>query len=135
MSFPQTRMRRLRGSETLRRMVRETRLSCDDLVQPLFVVEGSGVREPISSMPGQHRFSVDQLVLECKELADLGVPAVILFGVPTQRRARLGADAANGVVQRAVDAIKSAADRRSPTCASASTPTTATAGSWRALTS
>ena len=107
MSFPQTRMRRLRSSETLRRMVRETRLSRDDLVQPLFVVEGTGVREAISAMPGQHRFSVDQLVLECKELADLGVPAVILFGVPDEKDARGSqADAANGVTQRAVAALK-----------------------------
>jgi porphobilinogen synthase len=110
MSFPRTRMRRLRSSETLRRMLRETRLSRDDLVQPLFVVEGRGVREPISSMPGQHRFSVDQLALECKELADLGVPAVILFGVPDQKDARGSqADAANGVTQRAIAAIKAQA--------------------------
>jgi porphobilinogen synthase len=107
MSFPRTRMRRFRGSETLRRLVRETRLSRDDLVQPLFVVEGSSVREPISSMPGQFRFSVDQLVLECKELADLGLPAVILFGVPEQKDARGSqADAATGITQRAVAALK-----------------------------
>jgi porphobilinogen synthase len=107
MSFPRTRMRRFRASETLRRMVRETRLSRDDLVQPLFVVEGSGVREPIASMPGQHRFSVDQLVLECKELADVGVPAVILFGVPDTKDARGSqADAASGITQRAVAALK-----------------------------
>ncbi|HEU4430515.1 MAG TPA: porphobilinogen synthase [Myxococcota bacterium] len=111
MSFPQTRMRRLRSSEGLRRLVRETRLSRDDLVQPLFVVEGSGVREPISSMPGQHRFSVDQLVLECKELADLGVPAVILFGVPEEKDARGSqADAASGITQRAVAALKAQVD-------------------------
>jgi porphobilinogen synthase len=107
MSFPRTRMRRFRASETLRRMVRETRLSRDDLVQPLFVVEGSGVREPIASMPGQHRFSVDQLVLECKQLADVGVPAVILFGVPDAKDARGSqADAASGITQRAVAALK-----------------------------
>ena len=107
MSFPRTRMRRLRSSELLRRMVRETKLSRDDLVQPLFVVEGSGVRESISSMPGQYRFSVDQLVLECKELADLGVPAVILFGVPDEKDARGSqADAAGGITQRAIAAIK-----------------------------
>ena len=107
MSFPRTRMRRLRSSDVLRRMLRETKLSRDDLVQPLFVVEGSGVREPISSMPGQHRFSVDQLVLECKELADLGVPGVILFGVPNQKDARGSqADAAGGITQRAVAALK-----------------------------
>ena len=107
MSFPRTRMRRLRKSEVLRRMLRETRLSRDELVQPLFVVEGSSVRESIASMPGQQRFSVDQLVLECKELADLGVPAVILFGVPGQKDARGSqADAAAGITQRAVGALK-----------------------------
>jgi porphobilinogen synthase len=100
-------MRRLRGSETLRRLVRETKLSRDDLVQPLFVVEGTGVREPIGSMPAQFRYSVDQLVLECKELADLGVPAVILFGVPDHKDARGSqADAPSGVTQRAIAAIK-----------------------------
>ena len=109
MSFPTTRMRRLRRSETLRRMVRETRLSRDDLVYPLFVVEGSGVRDPVASMPGVFRFSVDALVIECKEVRDLGIPAVLLFGVPDEKDARgSGADAADGVVQRAVEAVKSA---------------------------
>ncbi len=107
MSFPIQRMRRLRRSETLRRMTRETRLSRDDLVLPLFTVEGHGVREPIASMPGVHRFSVDQLVDECKRVFDLGVPAVILFGIPDAKDARgSGADAADGIVQRAVGAIK-----------------------------
>ena len=82
MGFPITRMRRLRQSETLRRMTRETRLVREDLVLPLFVVEGRAVREAVASMPGVFRFSVDQLVDECKRVADLGVPAVILFGVP-----------------------------------------------------
>ena len=97
----------MRRSETLRRMVRETRLSRDDLVYPLFVVVGSGVREPVASMPGVFRFSVDALVIECKEVSDLGIPAVLLFGVPDEKDARgSGADAANGVVQRAVEAVK-----------------------------
>jgi len=109
MSFPTTRLRRLRGSETLRRMVRETQLSRDDLVYPLFVVEGSGVRDPVASMPGVFRFSTDALVMECKEVHDLGIPAVLLFGVPDEKDARgSGADAADGVVQRAVEAVKSA---------------------------
>ena len=109
MSFPQTRLRRLRRSESLRRMVRETRLSRDDLILPLFVVEGSGVREPVASMPGVFRFSVDLLVREAKRVRDAGVPGVILFGIPAEKDARgSGADAANGVVQRAVDVIKSA---------------------------
>ena len=109
MSFPITRMRRLRRSEALRRMVRETRLSRDDLVLPLFVVEGSGVREPVASMPGVQRFSVDTLVTEAKEVRDLGIPAVILFGVPNDKDAQgSGADAGDGIVQRATEAVKSA---------------------------
>jgi porphobilinogen synthase len=108
-SFPTTRLRRLRRTETLRRMVRETRLSRDDLVLPLFVVEGRGVREPVASMPGVHRFSVDRVVEEAKAVAGLGIPAVLLFGVPAAKDARgSGADAADGVVQRAVEAIRSA---------------------------
>jgi porphobilinogen synthase len=107
MSFPIQRMRRLRRSETLRRMTRETRLSRDDLVLPLFTVEGHGVREPIASMPGVLRFSVDQLVDEGKRVFDLGVPAVILFGIPDAKDARgSGADDADGIIQRAVTALK-----------------------------
>jgi porphobilinogen synthase len=109
MTFPKTRLRRLRRSAALRRMVRETRLSRDDLVLPLFVVEGRGVREPVASMPGVLRFSADTVVTEAKQVRDAGIPAVLLFGIPDQKDARgSGADAANGVVQRAVDAIKSA---------------------------
>ena len=109
MSYPITRMRRLRRTETLRAMVRETRLVSDDLVLPLFVVEGSSVREPIASMPGVFRHSVDQVVDECKRVRDLGVPAVILFGVPAQKDKDArgsGADAPDGIVQRAVAALK-----------------------------
>ena len=106
MSFPATRMRRLRRNETLRGMVREHRLAREDLILPLFVVEGTGVRESISSMPGVHRFSVDQVVLEAKRVADLGLPAVILFGVPSSKDGRgSGADDTSGIVQRATRAI------------------------------
>ncbi len=109
MSFPGVRMRRLRRTETLRRMRRETRLSRDDLVLPLFVVEGRGVREPVASMPGVFRWSVDTLVGEAKVVADLGIPAVILFGIPAAKDARgSGADAPDGVVQRAAEAVKAA---------------------------
>ena len=109
MSYPTTRMRRLRGSETLRRMVRETRLSRDDLILPMFVVEGSGVREPVASMPGVFRYSVDTLVSEAKRVRDVGIPAVILFGIPEAKDARgSSADAADGIVQRAVESIKTA---------------------------
>jgi porphobilinogen synthase len=107
MSYPRTRMRRLRRSEALRGLVRETRLHREDLILPCFVVEGSGVREPVASMPGVHRFSVDQLVSEAKAVADLGIPGVLLFGIPADKDARgTGADAADGVVQRAVKALK-----------------------------
>jgi porphobilinogen synthase len=110
MSFPITRMRRLRRTDALRRMRRETVLTRDDLVLPLFVVEGSGVREPVASMPGVSRFSVDQVALEAKEVADLGIPAVILFGVPVEKDAvGSGADAPDGIVQRAIERIRSAA--------------------------
>ncbi|MBW2295646.1 MAG: porphobilinogen synthase [Deltaproteobacteria bacterium] len=107
MSFPKSRMRRLRRTETLRRMSRETHLSRDDLVLPLFVVEGSGVREEVVSMPGVLRYSVDQVVDEAKRVCDLGVPGVILFGIPDGKDAvGSGADAADGIVQRAIEAIK-----------------------------
>ena len=110
MSFPRDRLRRLRSSETLRRMVRETKLTRDDFILPLFVVEGHGVREAVVSMPGVHRFSVDQVVDEAKRVADLGVPGVILFGIPKHKDARgSGADADDGITQRAVSAIKAAA--------------------------
>ncbi len=110
MSFPIVRMRRLRRSEPLRRLVRETRLERDDLVLPLFAVEGRGVREPVSSMPGVERLSVDQVAEECRRVVDLGVPAVLLFGVPAAKDARgSGADDPGGIVQRAVEAAKRAA--------------------------
>jgi porphobilinogen synthase len=90
-------------------MVRETSLSRDDLILPLFVVEGSGLREPVASMPGVHRFSVDTVVSEAKRVVDAGVPAVIFFGIPEHKDARgSGADDPGGIVQRAVDAVKSA---------------------------
>ena len=107
MSFPTNRMRRLRRSETLRRMARETRLSRDDLILPLFVVEGSGVREEVGSMPGVLRYSVDQVVDEAKRVYDLGIPGVIFFGIPEAKDPQgSGADAPDGIVQRAVAAVK-----------------------------
>jgi len=107
MGFPTVRPRRLRRTETLRRMVRETRLSRENLVLPLFVVEGSGVRDPVASMPGVFRYSVDALVDETKRVHDLGIPGVILFGIPAEKDSRgAGADAPDGVVQRAIRAIK-----------------------------
>jgi len=110
MSFPLVRMRRLRRSEALRRMSREARLSRDDLVLPLFAVEGARVREPVASMPGVFRLSADAIAEEAKRVADLGIPAVILFGVPAVKDASgSGADRDDGVAQRAVEAAKRAA--------------------------
>ncbi len=107
MSFPSLRMRRLRRTETLRRMARETQLQRDDLIFPLFAIEGRGLREPIASMPGVLRFSVDALAAEAKEVRELGIPAVLLFGIPGHKDARgSAADAASGIVQRAAEAIK-----------------------------
>ncbi|HXE74925.1 MAG TPA: porphobilinogen synthase [Candidatus Xenobia bacterium] len=107
MGFPQTRMRRLRRSEALRRLVAETRLSVESLVYPLFVCPGEGVRKEIASMPGVANLSVDQLVEECREAHKLGVPAVILFGLPESKdELASGAYAEDGIVQRAVRALK-----------------------------
>lgn len=109
MGFPQLRLRRLRAHPALRRMVRETRLCVDRLIYPLFVRPGSGVRQPIGSMPGQFQLSVDQLVEECRRTAGLGIPAVLLFGIPERKDAvGSGAYAADGIVQRACEAIKRA---------------------------
>lgn len=109
MAFPITRLRRLRKNENLRRMVRETRLSVDNLIYPLFVTYGKGVKDEISSMPGNYRFSVDRITKEVKEVQNLGIPAVILFGIP-EHKDEVGSEAYNkcGVVQEAVRAIKSA---------------------------
>ena len=109
MAFPAHRPRRLRRSEALRRMVRETTLSAHSLVYPLFVCPGARVKEEIRSMPGNYRWSVDLLVEECKSAFDLGIPAVILFGIPeTKDEVGSGAYDAEGIVQRAVRAVKKA---------------------------
>jgi len=107
MSFPTQRPRRLRRNENLRRMVRETHLSVDDLIMPLFIVPGSGVENPIRSMPGISQLSVDRAVEECKSIRDLGVPGVILFGIPDEKDA-VGSDAYSddGIIQRALRALK-----------------------------
>ena len=107
MPFPIHRPRRLRSNDTLRRMVRETRLSVDDLIYPMFICPGEGVREPIGAMPGVNQLSVDQGVEECREVAGLGIPAVILFGIPESKDAAgTGAYADDGIVQQAIRAIK-----------------------------
>jgi porphobilinogen synthase len=107
--FPTQRPRRLRRSEALRSMVRETRLTTRGFVYPMFVVPGSGVRTEISTMPGIYQQSVDQFLEECREVESLGIPAVILFGIPEKKDAR-GSEAAlpTGVVQRAIEAVRKA---------------------------
>jgi porphobilinogen synthase len=103
------RFRRLRRSEALRRLVTETRLDARDFVYPLFVTHGRDVRSEIASMPGQYQLSVDQLAAEARELRDLGVPAVLLFGLPaTKDEAGSEAYAADGIVQEAVRTLKDA---------------------------
>ena len=101
------RMRRLRRTEAVRRLVRETTVTADDFVYPLFVTHGVGVRREIGSMPGQYQLSVDQLPRELDELTELGIGAVLLFGIPPEKDARASAALApDGVVQEAVRAIK-----------------------------
>ncbi len=109
MAFPVTRMRRLRSSEAIRSLVRETRLTPASLVYPMFVCPGKGVRREVSSMPGVANLSVDQAVAEAQEAHGLGLPAVILFGLPENKdEVATGAWAADGIVQKAARAIKDA---------------------------
>jgi len=107
MRFPIHRPRRLRRNENFRRLVRETKLSVDDLIMPLFIVPGTRVTNPISSMPGIAQLSTDRAVEECKAIRDLGIPGVILFGIPDHKDA-VGSDAYadNGIIQRALRTIK-----------------------------
>ncbi len=107
MNFPQLRLRRLRKNERIRRLVRETSLSTDDLVYPLFVRPGKGVKAPISSMVGQFQLSIDHIVEEVEEVESLGIPGVILFGIP-ERKDEVGSEAYSddGIIQSAIRAIK-----------------------------
>jgi porphobilinogen synthase len=107
MYFPQYRPRRLRANETIRRMVRETTLSPDNFIYPLFVTHGKGVKKEIGSMPGNYQQSIDNLVKDCEEVHGLGIPAVILFGIP-EKKDELGTEAYSdeGIVQHAIKAIK-----------------------------
>src|SRR5438270_7728266 len=107
MAFPATRLRRFRQNEVLRSMLRETRLTPESLVYPLFVCPGEGVRKPIGSMPGVFNLSVDRLLEEVRETHSLGIPGVILFGLPEKKDEQAsGAWAEDGIVQRATRAIK-----------------------------
>ena len=109
MSYPSERLRRLRLGNNLRRMVRETRLDVNDLVYPLFVVPGKGIKEEIRSLPGNFHLSVDNLLKEVKEAKRLGIPAIMLFGLPKSKDEEgSGAYAKDGIIQLAVRAIKDA---------------------------
>lgn len=107
MNYPETRLRRMRYNPILRKMVTETKLSVDDLILPLFVCPGEGVRNPISSMPGNSQLSVDLLVEECKKTVAAGVKSVLLFGIPETKdeHGHVACDE-NGIVQKAIVAIK-----------------------------
>ncbi|NCS82463.1 MAG: porphobilinogen synthase [Ignavibacteria bacterium] len=106
-TYPTKRLRRLRYNPLVRDMVRETELSKNDLIYPLFVVPGEKIKKEIKSMPGVFQMSIDVLVEECKEVSRLGIPAVILFGIPEHKDEK-GSEAydSNGIIQRAVRAIK-----------------------------
>lgn len=109
MTFPTHRLRRLRRTERLRGFVRETQLRTNGLVYPMFACPGSNLRTEVSSMPGVYQQSPDQIVEECREVADLGVPAVILFGLPEEKdETGSEAAAAHGAVQRSIEAIRKA---------------------------
>ncbi|MCL4457398.1 MAG: porphobilinogen synthase [Nitrospirae bacterium] len=109
MMFPTHRCRRLRKNETIRRMVRQTAITPDDFIYPLFVTYGKGVRKEISSMPGCYQESVDEAVKNAKEIYSLGIPSIILFGIP-EHKDEMGSGAYddNGIVQTAIKAIKDA---------------------------
>ena len=107
MQFPEYRARRVRKNENFRRLIRETHLSVDDLVYPLFAVSGKSVKKPINSMPGQFQLSVEYIAKEAKKAYDLGISAVLLFGIPAKKDERAtGAFAKDGIVQQAVKRIK-----------------------------
>src|SRR5512143_338671 len=109
MNYPDYRPRRMRRTENLRRMIRETRLSPDDFIYPLFVVPGSGVAKPIGSLPGQFNYSIDKAAGAAAAAADLGIPGVILCGIPEKKDA-VGSEAwkETGIIQKAIRAIKKA---------------------------
>jgi porphobilinogen synthase len=107
MNYPDYRPRRMRRTENFRRMIRETRLAPDDFIYPLFIVPGSGIAKPIGSLPGQFNYSIDKAVDAAAAAADLGIPGVILFGVP-EKKDSVGSEAwkESGIIQKAIRAIK-----------------------------
>lgn len=107
MSFPYVRLRRLRQNNLLREMVKETEISIKDLIYPLFVVEGSNIRKEVPSMPGVYNLSIDEVIKECRKLEELGIPAIILFGIP-DKKDEIGSSAydPNGIIQKAIREIK-----------------------------
>ena len=108
MLFPDFRGRRMRANENFRRMIRETRLSSDDLILPLFAVEGKSVKRPIDSMPGHFQMSVDNIVKEAQKAKEAGVPGIILFGIPDKKdELATRAYAGDGIVQKAIAEVKS----------------------------
>ncbi len=109
MLFPDFRARRLREKDAFRRMIRETTLSVDDFILPLFAIEGKGIKNPIPSMPGQFQLTCDYLVKTVQEAKDAGIPAVMLFGLPDKKDPlATRAYAYDGIVQKAVKAVKNA---------------------------
>ena len=109
MQFPDYRPRRLRKNENFRRLVRETIVSIGNLVYPLFVVGGKGVKKPIASMPGQFQMSVDNIVKEAREAQELKIPALLLFGIPDKKDEKAsGAYAKDGIIQQALKSVKEA---------------------------
>jgi porphobilinogen synthase len=107
MGFPVQRMRRLRKNENIRRMVRETSVSVNDFIYPMFVVHGEGIKNEIPSLPGNYHLSVDTLVEEAKKVCDLGIPSILLFGLPEKKDEIVSeAYAPDGIVQKAVRAVK-----------------------------
>src|SRR5947207_11972441 len=106
-AYPTTRLRRLRYTRSIRDLIRETHLNVKDLILPLFIKHGKGVKNPIASMPGQYQISIDQLEEEIKTITSLGITNVLLFGIPEYKDA-LGQDSYsdNGIIQSAIRAIK-----------------------------
>ncbi len=107
MLFPDYRPRRMRQSDAFRRMIRETKLSVDDLILPLFAIDGKGVKNPIDAMPGNYQLSIDNLIKVGKKAFKLGIPAIMIFGIPDRKNSlATGAYAKNGIVQKATRELK-----------------------------